>query len=68
MTDIGGWSLVDVGEAFMCSSRLTDGEWKVAFKGEDVQFGLAPQSLKEHVKQRMRWVFSVRSRKHLEVN
>ena len=56
LADIGGWPLVDAGEDFMCSALLCNAGWKVAFVREDLQFGLAPSSLRAQVKQRMRWV------------
>lgn len=56
MLDIGGWPQVEAGEDFMCSAVLSNNGWKVAFIREDLQFGLAPDSLRSHIKQRMRWV------------
>ena len=58
LTAIGGWPLVDAGEDFMCSALLSNAGWKVAFIREDLQFGLCPETLRAHVKQRMRWVIS----------
>lgn len=40
----------------MCSAALSNAGWKVAFIREDLQFGLAPGSLRAHIRQRMRWV------------
>lgn len=40
----------------MCSSTLSNAGWKVAFVGEALQHGLAPESLRAHVKQKQRWV------------
>ncbi len=56
LSDIGGWPLVEAGEDFMCSTVLSNAGWKVAFIREELQCGLAPGSLRGHVKQRMRWV------------
>lgn len=54
--DIGNWPLADTGEDYMCSIMLSNAGWKIAFVQEDLQIGLAPDSLRSHVKQRMRWV------------
>jgi Glycosyl transferase family group 2 len=56
LADIGGWPLIDVGEDFMLSSKLNDAGWHTAFVPENVQFGLAPESLRAHIKQKIRWV------------
>lgn len=56
LADIGGWPLIDVGEDFMLSSRFLHAGWKTAFIPEKVQFGLAPESMCAHVKQKRRWV------------
>ena len=53
---IGGWPLAETGEDFMCSSMLSDAGWKIAFVRERLQSGLAPESLRGLIKQRMRWV------------
>ena len=55
---IGGWPLVDAGEDFMCSSLLRHAGWKVIYVREDLQRGLAPGSLRAHVRQRVRWADS----------
>ena len=56
LNDIGGWPLAHAGEDLMCSAALSNAGWKVAFIREDLQLGLAPESLRAHVRQRMRWV------------
>jgi cellulose synthase/poly-beta-1,6-N-acetylglucosamine synthase-like glycosyltransferase len=56
---IGGWPQVEAGEDFMCSAVLSNAGWKVAFIQEDLQFGLAPDSLRSYIKQRTRWVLSL---------
>ncbi|KAL9602564.1 MAG: hypothetical protein Q9219_001708 [cf. Caloplaca sp. 3 TL-2023] len=56
LISIGGWPLAEAGEDFMCSALLSSAGWKIAFVREDLQFGLAPDSLRAMVKQRMRWV------------
>ncbi|KAG9241342.1 glycosyltransferase like family 2-domain-containing protein [Calycina marina] len=58
LKDIGGWPLVEAGEDFMCSAVLSNSGWKVVFIREDLQFGLAPDSLHSYIKQRTRWVDS----------
>ena len=60
LEDIGGWPLAEAGEDLMCSSTLSNAGWKVAFVGEALQYGLAPESLRAHVKQKQRWVSSWR--------
>ncbi|KAF7510767.1 hypothetical protein GJ744_005867 [Endocarpon pusillum] len=55
LNDIGGWPLAHAGEDLMCSAALSNAGWKVAFVREDLQLGLAPESLRAHVRQRMRW-------------
>lgn len=59
LEEIGGWPQVESGEDYMCSTKLSDHGWKIAFIAEKLQVGLAPESLRAHVKQRMRWVFSL---------
>ena len=54
--EIGGWPLLDAGEDVMCSALLINAGWKSAFIRGRVQTGLAPDSLRAHIKQRMRWV------------
>lgn len=56
LTAIGGWPLIDVGEDFMLSSCFHWAGWKTAYVGEKVQWGLAPESLCTHLKQKKRWV------------
>jgi len=56
LADIGGWPLIDVGEDFMLSSCFHQAGWKTAYVGEKVQWGLAPESLCTHLKQKKRWV------------
>ena len=56
LADIGGWPLIDVGEDFMLSSCFHRAGWKTAYVGEKVQWGLAPESLCTHLKQKKRWV------------
>lgn len=56
LEEIGGWPQVESGEDYMCSTKLSDHGWKIAFIPEKLQVGLAPESLRAHVKQRMRWV------------
>ena len=56
LDDIGGWPLVDTGEDYMCSALLSNAGWKISFVREDLQSGLAPESMEAQVKQRMRWV------------
>ncbi|KAL8726065.1 MAG: hypothetical protein Q9166_006944 [cf. Caloplaca sp. 2 TL-2023] len=56
LEDIGGWPLAETGEDYMCSAILGNAGWKVAFIREKLQWGLAPDSLRAMVKQRMRWV------------
>jgi cellulose synthase/poly-beta-1,6-N-acetylglucosamine synthase-like glycosyltransferase len=56
LADIGGWPLIDVGEDFMLSSCFHQTGWKTAYVGEKVQWGLAPESLCAHLKQKKRWV------------
>ena len=56
LIEIGGWPLLDAGEDVMCSALLINAGWKSAFIRGDTQSGLAPESLRAHVKQRMRWV------------
>lgn len=58
---IGGWPLVNVGEDFMLSSCLSDAGWKTAYVAEDLQYGLAPDSLSAHIKQKQRWVRMLRN-------
>ena len=53
---IGGWPLAEAAEDLMCSSTLSNAGWKIAFVGEALQHGLAPESLRGHVKQKKRWV------------
>lgn len=56
LEDIGGWPQAVAGEDVMCSTVLSSKGWKVAFIREDLQLGLAPNSLRSHIRQRMRWV------------
>ena len=56
LADIGGWPLIDVGEDFMLSSCFHQAGWKTAYVAEKVQWGLAPESLCTHLKQKKRWV------------
>ncbi|KAL8784923.1 MAG: hypothetical protein Q9213_003665 [Squamulea squamosa] len=55
LVDIGGWSLAESGEDYMCSAVLGNAGWKIAFIREELQAGLAPGSLRAVVNQRMRW-------------
>lgn len=59
LSDIGGWPLAETGEDYMCSSLLSNAGWVVAFVRENLQFGLAPESLEGLLKQRMRWVSTI---------
>lgn len=56
LVGIGGCLLLDAGEDVMCSALLINTGWKCAFIRGDTQCRLAPDSLRAHVKQRMRWV------------
>ena len=56
LSKIGGWPLLDAGEDVMCSALLINAGWKSAFIRGQAQSGLAPDSLRAHIKQRMRWV------------
>lgn len=56
LEDIGGWPLAECGEDDMCSEVLGSAGWKLAFVRQQVQSGLAPDSLRVAIKQRMRWV------------
>ncbi|KAL8809572.1 MAG: hypothetical protein Q9200_003292 [Gallowayella weberi] len=56
LKDIGGWPLAECGEDFMCSAVLGNAGWNIAFVREELQSGLAPDSLRAIVKQRMRWI------------
>ncbi|MCJ1250033.1 hypothetical protein MMC30_007259 [Trapelia coarctata] len=58
LADIGGWPLVDAGEDYMCSALLSNAGWKLAYIDEYLQLGLAPESLRVHVKQQIRWIDS----------
>ena len=58
LASIGGWPLADAGEDFLCSSLLTSAGWRVLYSRDDLQRGLAPASLRAHVKQRVRWADS----------
>jgi hypothetical protein len=42
-----------------CSTKLSTEGWNIAFIPEKLQVGLAPESLRAHIKQRMRWVFEL---------
>ena len=55
---IGGWPQVEAGEDLMCSSLLNHAGWKVLYSLDGLQQGLAPGSLRAHVKQRVRWADS----------
>ena len=59
LDDVGGWPLIDVGEDFLLSSQLCNAGWKTAFVQEHVQVGLAPESLRAHIKQKIRWVRTI---------
>lgn len=59
LEEIGGWPLAETGEDYMCSTLLSNAGWKCAFVRESLQFGLAPESLRALIKQRMRWVQSL---------
>ena len=61
LQSIGGLPQVDAGDDFLCSSSLSSAGWKVAFVPEQMQAGLAPESLQAHVKQRAYWVSTVKS-------
>lgn len=56
LVQIGGWPLAYTGEDYMCSALLTGAGWEVIFAREPLQVGLAPESMKALIKQRMRWV------------
>ncbi|KAL8701868.1 MAG: hypothetical protein Q9224_000304 [Gallowayella concinna] len=56
LKDIGGWPLAECGEDFMCSAVLGNAGWNIGFVREELQSGLAPDSLRAMVKQRMRWI------------
>ncbi|KAL9025064.1 MAG: hypothetical protein Q9196_006046 [Gyalolechia fulgens] len=56
LESIGGWPLAYTGEDFMLSSLLTGHGWEVAFVREPMQVGLAPESLRALLEQRMRWL------------
>ena len=58
LQEIGGWPLAFAGEDYMCSALLTGAGWTVRFVREPLQVGLAPESLKSLLDQRMRWVSS----------
>ncbi|KAL3417926.1 Cellulose synthase 1 [Phlyctema vagabunda] len=60
LEDIGGWPIVEAGEDFMCSTILSNNGWKVGFVRENLQFGLAPDSLRSYKKQRMRWTVALK--------
>ena len=56
LESIGGWPLAYTGEDYMLSAILTGHGWEVAFVREPLQVGLAPESLRALVEQRVRWV------------
>lgn len=60
LESIGGLPQVDAGDDFMCSTALSNAGWKVAFVQEQLQAGLAPESLQAHLKQRAYWVSVVK--------
>ena len=53
---IGGWPLVDSGEDFIGASVFSYNGWRVAYIREQLQTGLAPTSIRAHIRQRERWV------------
>ncbi|KAI0517553.1 nucleotide-diphospho-sugar transferase [Xylaria bambusicola] len=55
---IGGWPLVDSGEDFIGASMFSYSGWTVAYIREQLQIGLAPNSIRAHIRQRERWVDS----------
>lgn len=56
LESIGGWPLAYTGEDYMLSALLTGHGWEVAFVREPMQVGLAPESLRALLEQRVRWV------------
>lgn len=56
LESIGGWPLAFTGEDYMLSALLAGHGWEVAFVREPMQVGLAPESLRALLEQRMRWV------------
>lgn len=56
LESIGGWPLAYTGEDYMLSALLTGQGWEAAFVREPMQVGLAPESLKALLEQRVRWV------------
>lgn len=53
---IGGWPLVDSGEDFIGATVFSYSGWRVAYIRENLQIGLAPNSIRAHLRQRERWV------------
>ncbi|KAI9043143.1 uncharacterized protein KD926_004326 [Aspergillus affinis] len=51
----GGWPLQNAGEDILCAWLLTSQGWDLTFVKDEVQFGLAPDSLAAWFKQRARW-------------
>lgn len=56
LDSIGGWPLQNAGEDILCAWLLTSRGWNLTFVKDEVQFGLAPDSLAAWFKQRARWV------------
>lgn len=52
---IGGWPTGSLAEDVFTSSMLLGKGWKTAFVHEPLQWGLVPETLTAHLKQRTRW-------------
>ncbi|XRM40849.1 hypothetical protein ABZX51_004154 [Aspergillus tubingensis] len=55
LDSIGGWPLQNAGEDILCAWLLADKGWRITFVRDEVQYGLAPDSLAAWFKQRARW-------------
>ncbi|GKZ19771.1 hypothetical protein AbraIFM66951_010812 [Aspergillus brasiliensis] len=55
LDSIGGWPLQNAGEDILCAWLLADKGWGITFVRDEVQYGLAPDSLAAWFKQRARW-------------
>ncbi|KAL8866206.1 MAG: hypothetical protein Q9174_006437 [Haloplaca sp. 1 TL-2023] len=61
MDSNGGFSTGGIAEGYLTSQDLRAAGWTVVLLNEDIQWGLLPESLNEHLKQKQRWFTAVLS-------
>ena len=62
LEDIGRFPTYSLAEDVFTSSLMLGSGWKTIYVNEPLQYGLMPDSLAAHLKQRTRWVSNISSR------